>query len=134
MGRRPVHQRLGPRLQPRVLLDQAVWLDAFEEHVALQERRIGGIDQGIFGAVEERAAALLVERLFEPLERLRRLLGRLVVVGLGGGVSRAGHRAGKGRHVVSPGTVDGALDRVLRMQPRLDRLIEILVDRVRLEQ
>ena len=63
MSRRPLHQRLGPRLQPRVLLDQAVWLDAFEEHVALQERRIGGIDQGIFGAVEERAAALLVERL-----------------------------------------------------------------------
>ena len=87
MGRGPVHQRLGPRLQPREFLYQPIRLDPFEEHVALQKRRIGGIDQGIFGAVEERAAALLFARLFEPIEGLRRLLGRLVVVGLGGGIA-----------------------------------------------
>ena len=51
--------------------------DPVEEEIALQERRIGGIHQRIFGAVEKRAAALLLQRLLEPLERHRDLVGAL---------------------------------------------------------
>ena len=65
------HQRVGPGLQPRIFLDQADRPDAVEEEIALQERRIGGIDQRIFRAVEERAAALCSSALLEPLERHR---------------------------------------------------------------
>src|SRR5690349_17249049 len=44
-------------------------LDPVEKVVALHERRVGGIDQRRFGAVEEGSAALLFERLFDPLKR-----------------------------------------------------------------
>ena len=57
MRRGPLHQRLGPRLHAREFLDQAERLDAVEVVIALQERRIGRIDQRIFRAVEERPAA-----------------------------------------------------------------------------
>ena len=55
-----------PRTEPRELLDVAELADAVEEKIALQERRIGGIDQPVSGAVEERAATLPFERLLEP--------------------------------------------------------------------
>src|SRR5215469_15366867 len=38
-------KRLHPCLQPRELLDMSELLDSVEEVVALQERRVGGIDQ-----------------------------------------------------------------------------------------
>ena len=44
------------------------------------------------------------------------------------------HLLGEGRHVVGPGAVDGALYRVLRMQPRRDRLVQVLGDGIRFEQ
>jgi len=62
MRRGTPHQCFGPRLQPREFLDVAERADAVEEEVALQERRIGGVDQRIGGAVEERPAALLFQR------------------------------------------------------------------------
>ena len=71
MRRGPLQQRLRPRLQPRVFPDQADRPDAVEEEIALQERRIGGVDQRIFRAVEQRPRALLLQRALEPLERHR---------------------------------------------------------------
>src|SRR5438477_12512599 len=47
VGRRPRHQRVGPGLDPRVFLDEADRLYPVEEHVALQERRVGGGDQRV---------------------------------------------------------------------------------------
>ena len=41
---------------------------------------------------------------------------------------------GEGRHVVGPGAVDRTLHRVLRMQPRRNRFVEVFVDRAELEQ
>src|SRR5215469_16426746 len=58
-----VEQRFHPCLQPRVLLDETELLDTVEEVIALQKRRIGRIDERIFGAVEEGATSLLFERL-----------------------------------------------------------------------
>src|SRR6202030_3333405 len=59
MSRGTRHQRAGPGLEPRECLDCTERLDAIEEHIALQEWRIGGVNQRIFGAVEERPRALL---------------------------------------------------------------------------
>src|SRR5947207_13025552 len=62
MGRGAVHDGLGPRLQPRIVFKLTDRLDAVEEQIALQEGRIGGIDQRVSGAVEKGAAALLYQR------------------------------------------------------------------------
>src|SRR5439155_23729124 len=80
MRRLAIEERFHPRFQARELLYMAELLDPVEEVVALQERCVSGVDQRIFGAVEEGSAALLFERLFEPLERHRDLCGRLVVI------------------------------------------------------
>ncbi len=134
MRRRPCEQSRAPGPEPRKRLDMAEPLHPVEEGVALQERRVGGIDQRITRAVEIGAAALLLERLLQPLERNRDLLRHPLIVRLGVGISRRGHDLGESRYVVGPGAIDGALHRILRMQPRRDRLIEVLGDRVRFEQ
>src|SRR5713101_5896775 len=61
MRRLTIEKCLHPRFQARELLDQAELLDPVEEVVALQEGRIGSVDQRVFSAVEEGAAALLFE-------------------------------------------------------------------------
>ena len=58
MGRGPLHQRVRPGLEPRIFFDDADRLDAVEKVIALQERRVAGIDQRKFRAVEERSRAL----------------------------------------------------------------------------
>ena len=63
-------------------LDQADRPDAVEEKIALQERRIGRIDQRIFRAVEQRPGALLLQRALDPLERQRDFLERIPVARL----------------------------------------------------
>src|SRR5262245_36664892 len=67
-------QRFHPRLQSGVFLDLTKLLDPVEKIIALQKRRVSGVDQRIFGTVEEGSATLLFERLFDPLERHRHLL------------------------------------------------------------
>src|SRR6202035_3535302 len=56
VGRWARHQGLAPRLEAREAFDMAELPDAVEEKIALQERRVGGIDQSVFGAIEEGAA------------------------------------------------------------------------------
>src|SRR5258707_2206703 len=75
MIRRPPRSSLLPyttlfrsRLQPRELLDMAERRHPVEEGVALQERRVGRVDQRVPGAVEERAGVLARQRPFQPLE------------------------------------------------------------------
>src|SRR5579863_4139942 len=53
MGRGALHQRVGPGLEARVFRHDADLLDMVEEDVALQERRIGRVDEGIRRAIEE---------------------------------------------------------------------------------
>src|SRR5712691_9171942 len=48
-------QRVAPGPKPPELLDMAEPLHPVEEDVALQERRIGGVQQRVAGTVEERA-------------------------------------------------------------------------------
>src|SRR5438270_2728695 len=62
------------------------------------------------------------------------LLGSLIVLRLGVGISRRRDGTGEGRHIIRPGPVYRALDRVLRMQTRRDRLVQVLVDSVGFEQ
>jgi hypothetical protein len=108
--------------------------DPVQKEIALQKRRVGGVHQRVFPAVKKRAAALLFKRLFEPLERDRDAGRCLVVLVFGISIGGCGHDAGKGRYIIGPGPVQGALDRVLGMQPRRDRFVQILVDGVRFEQ
>src|SRR5215831_19860323 len=103
MGRWARHQRLAPSLEARVVLDQADRPNAVEEEVALQERRVAGIDQRVGRAVEERAAALPGERGLEPLERDWNLRHRLVVVGRAVRIGASGSALREAREVVGPG-------------------------------
>src|SRR5579859_1944842 len=135
MRRRPREQRLGPGFEPRIFVDDAERLYAIEVEITLQEWRICSVDQRIFGAVEERAGrALLLQRPLELAERRGNFLRRRLVRGFVRRIAGRGDRAGEGRHVIGPGTVDGALHRILGVQPRRDRLVQIFGDRARFEQ
>src|SRR5215831_13074985 len=108
MSRRPRRQRLGPCLEAWEFLDLAERPNAIEEIVSLQERRIAGVDQRIAWTVEEWPAALLFERLFEPVERDGNLRHRRVVGGRIVRIGAAGDALRESRDVVGPGAVDGA--------------------------
>src|SRR5215470_18903923 len=72
MRRRLFDQCLGPALEPWISVDDTERLNAIEEEIALQERRIGGVHQRVFRAVEERAhRALPLQRAFKLLESRR---------------------------------------------------------------
>src|SRR5215831_14959593 len=52
-------------LEPWISVDDTERLNAIEEEIALQERRIGGVHQRVFRAVEERShRALPLQRAF----------------------------------------------------------------------
>ena len=72
MGGWPREQRLAPGFEAGEALDQAERFHPIQKIVALQERRIGRVDQRVFGAVEKRAAALLREGLLEARRQARR--------------------------------------------------------------
>ena len=74
------------------------------------------------------------QRPLQALERHRDFGHPFLVVGLGIGVGGSGHGSGEGRHIVGPGTVHRALDRVLGVQTGWDGFIEIFGDGVRFEQ
>jgi hypothetical protein len=65
MRRSAREQGFAPCLEAREFLDVAEGFDAIEEGVALEERRVGGVDQRIGGAVEEGAGALFLQRLLD---------------------------------------------------------------------
>src|SRR6185312_17139128 len=80
MGGGTLDERLRPRLEPWEFVDDAERLDAVEEEVALQERRVGGIDQRILCAVEQRTGrALFLQRALELAERGRNFFGHRIV-------------------------------------------------------
>ena len=128
-------QRVAPRGELREFLDHAQRLQPVHEGVALQERRVGGIDQRELRPVEVGpVVAALRERLVELLEglgHLGRARGELL---FRIGIHRVRDRAGEGRHVVGPRAVARARDRILRMQPRLGGLLQVFGDGVRLEE
>ena len=129
-------QRLGPRLDQREGIQQPGLEVALGELEALEERRVGRVDQTQRVAAEERAvvAALAFDRLFEPLhplgslgEAFLHLLPRL-------GVVDAAQRLGEVRHEIGPGAVAGTIDRILGMQPGRHHLVEEFGDRVGFEE
>ena len=77
---------------------------------------------------------MLLQRLLQPLERYRDFLRGLMVVRLGLGMGCRGHRIGEGGHIIDPGAVHRALDRIIGVQPRRDHFVQILGNGIRFEQ
>ena len=101
--------------------------------MALQEGRIGRVDQGIVGAVEEGSAALALQRLLEFLEGRWNLCRGLVVFGLARGVGVIGGQINESRQIFDPRSVDGPLHWILWVKPRRYRLVQVFCDRTGFE-
>ena len=129
-------QRLGPRLDQREGIQQPGVEIPFDELEALEERRVGRVDQAQRVAVEVRPVvpALAPDRFFQPLHPLGRLGQTFLHRFAGPGVVDAAQRLGEVGHEVGPSAVPGPLDRVVRMEPRRHDLVEEFGDRVRFEE
>jgi len=60
MGRVTIEKCCAPRFEPREFFDVPEPLDAIEKYIALQKRRVGGIDQRVLGTIEKRTAVFVL--------------------------------------------------------------------------
>ena len=91
MGRVTIEKCCAPRFEPREFFDVPEPLDAIEKYIALQKRRVGGIDQRVLGTIEKRTAVLFFQGLLEALERHRDPFGSFVVFFFGIGIGGCSH-------------------------------------------